>query len=38
MDSNVELVLPMPAGAATAVAAATGHDRLESETTLRGMP
>jgi len=37
-DSNVELVVNIPPGAATAVAAATGHDRIESETTLRGMP
>lgn len=37
-DSNVELVVNIPAGAATAVMDATGHDRIESETTLRGMP
>jgi len=37
-DSNVELVLPIPPGAADAVMNATGHDRIESETTLRGMP
>ena len=34
---NVELLRTVPAGAAAAVAAATGHDRIESETTLRGM-
>ncbi|NOY91583.1 MAG: hypothetical protein GXP55_10310 [Deltaproteobacteria bacterium] len=37
-DSNVELVVALPAGAADAVSAATGYDRIESETTLRGMP
>ncbi len=36
-DLNVELVIPTPAAAADAVTAATGHDRIESETTLRGM-
>lgn len=34
---NVELVLPLPAVAAAAVAGATGFDRIESETTLRGL-
>lgn len=33
---NVELVIPTPASAAAAVAAASGHARIESETTLRG--
>jgi hypothetical protein len=36
-DMNVELVRSIPASAAAAVAGATGHDRIESETTLRGM-
>jgi hypothetical protein len=34
---NVELRLPIPAVAAAAVAGATGWDRIESETTLRGL-
>ncbi len=34
---NVELLRAIPASAAAAVAAATGSDRIESETTLRGM-
>lgn len=34
---NVELILPMPAVAAPAVAAASAGDRIESETTLRGL-
>jgi hypothetical protein len=39
-DRNVELVIPIPAGAATAVtgALAAAPTRIESETTLRGMP
>ncbi len=36
-DLNVELVIPTPPTATDAVAGATGHDRIESETTLRGM-
>ncbi|MEI8258202.1 MAG: hypothetical protein WCJ30_21195, partial [Deltaproteobacteria bacterium] len=38
-DRNVELVIPMPPGAAARVAAlsATAATRIESETTLRGM-
>lgn len=36
-DMNVELVLPLPSSASAAVTAATAHDRIESETTLRGM-
>ncbi len=36
-DRNVELVIPIPAGTAAAIAAATGRDRIDSETTLRGM-
>lgn len=35
-DNNVELLIPIPATAASAVADATGHDRIESETSLRG--
>lgn len=34
---NVELVLPLPAVAASAIAAAHAGDRIESETTLRGL-
>jgi hypothetical protein len=34
---NVELRLPIPAVAAAAVGGATGWDRIESETTLRGL-
>jgi hypothetical protein len=33
-DSDVELVIPIPASAAAAVTAATGHARIESESTL----
>lgn len=33
---NVELVRTAPPGASAAIGAAMGHDRLESETTLRG--
>lgn len=36
-DMNVELVITTPPTAAGAIAAATGHDRIESETTLRGL-
>jgi hypothetical protein len=36
-DQNVELVLPIPPVAAAAVAAALAGDRIESETTLRGL-
>lgn len=36
-DLNVELVRAVPPSAAANVTAATGHDRIESETTLRGM-
>jgi len=36
-EQNVELVLPIPPVAAAAVAAALAGDRIESETTLRGM-
>ena len=35
-DMNVELLRNIPAGAAAAVSGATSHDRIESETTLRG--
>lgn len=35
-DINVELLRAVPATAVDNVAAATGHDRIESETTLRG--
>ena len=39
MDRNVELVIPIPAAAATRISAAsaTAPTRIESETTLRGM-
>jgi hypothetical protein len=37
MDMNVELLIPTPETAADAVSGATGHDRIESETTLRGL-
>ena len=33
---NVELIRTAPPGASAAIGAAMGHDRLESETTLRG--
>lgn len=36
MDYNVELVRAVPPSAAANVAAASGHERIESETTLRG--
>jgi len=36
-EQNVELVLPIPPVAAAAVAAALAGDRIESETTLRGL-
>jgi hypothetical protein len=36
-DLNVELVIPVPATAMTAIGAATRHARIESETTLRGL-
>ena len=36
LDHNVELLRAIPPSAAASVAAATGHDRVESETTLRG--
>ncbi len=35
-DRNVELVIPSPPGVAAAIAAAPGHARIDSETTLRG--
>lgn len=35
-DMNVELIREVPPSAIDRVAAATGHDRIESETTLRG--
>ena len=38
MSMNVELVRPIPAALATTVSDATGVDRIESETTLRGDP
>ena len=39
LDRNVELVIPLPAGARARVeaASATAPSRIESETTLRGM-
>ncbi len=36
-DLNVELLVPTPSSASAAITAATGHDRIESETTLRGL-
>lgn len=36
-DRNVEVVIPVPAGMAATIAAATGHARIDSETSLRGM-
>lgn len=36
-DMNVELVVSVPSSASAAVGAATGHERIESETTLRGL-
>ncbi|MBA3456895.1 MAG: hypothetical protein H0T42_27645 [Deltaproteobacteria bacterium] len=37
-DRNVELVIPMHPDVAATVAAATGHSRIESDTSLRGLP
>jgi hypothetical protein len=37
LDLNVELVIPTPASAQTAIDGATRHTRIESETTLRGL-
>lgn len=35
-DGNVRMIVPIPGGAAAAVAAASGHARIESETSLAG--
>ncbi|HEY8427512.1 MAG TPA: hypothetical protein VIL20_04025, partial [Sandaracinaceae bacterium] len=35
-DGNVRMIVPIPGGAAARVAAATGHPRIESETSLAG--